>query len=71
MTVAPGTTVVWTNGDATGHTVTADNGAFDSGNLDQGATFKFTFNQPGAYAYYCRYHGGPGGQGMSGQVIVK
>jgi predicted lipoprotein with Yx(FWY)xxD motif/plastocyanin len=71
LTVAPGTTVVWTNQDSAGHTVTADNSAFDSGNLNQGATFKFTFTQPGTYAYYCRYHGGPGGQGMAGQVIVK
>ena len=59
LTVAPGTTVVWKNGDSAAHTVTADNDAFDSGNLDQGATFKFTFTQPGTYAYYCSYHGGP------------
>jgi predicted lipoprotein with Yx(FWY)xxD motif/plastocyanin len=71
LTVAPGTTVEWTNQDSAGHTVTADNSAFDSGNMNQGATFKFTFTQPGTYAYYCRYHGGPGGQGMAGQIIVE
>ena len=38
LTVAPGTTVVWKNGDSVAHTVTADNGAFDSGNMEQGAT---------------------------------
>ncbi len=71
LAVAPGTTVEWLNNDSTAHTVTADNGAFDSGNLNQGASFKFTFAKAGTYAYYCRYHGGPGGQGMSGQIIVK
>ncbi len=71
LTVAPGTTVEWQNQDSTAHTVTADNGAFDSGNLNQGAAFKFTFAKAGTYAYYCRYHGGPGGVGMSGQIVVK
>lgn len=71
LSVAPGTTVVWQNNDSAAHTVTADNGSFDSGNMDQGATFKFTFAKTGTYAYYCRYHGGPGGQGMSGQIVVK
>jgi predicted lipoprotein with Yx(FWY)xxD motif/plastocyanin len=71
LTVAPGTTVVWKNPDSMAHTVTADNGAFDSGNMNQGDGFKFTFTQPGTYAYYCRYHGGPGGQGMAGEIVVK
>ncbi len=71
LTVGPGTTVEWQNDDSAAHTVTADNGAFDSGNLNQGASFKFTFAKAGTYAYYCRYHGGPGGTGMSGQIIVK
>jgi plastocyanin len=71
LTVAPGTTVEWQNDDSTAHTVTADNGSFNSGNMNQGATFKFTFARAGTYAYYCRYHGGPGGQGMAGQVVVK
>jgi plastocyanin len=71
LTVTAGTTVEWHNDDSTAHTVTADNGSFDSGNLGQGATYRFTFAKAGTYAYYCRYHGGPGGQGMSGQIVVK
>ena len=71
LTVAVGTTVTWTNEDTTAHTVTADNGTFDSKNMDQGATFSFTFTQAGTFAYYCTYHGGPGGKGMSGTVIVQ
>ena len=71
LTVAPGTTVVWTNSDSAAHTVTADDGSFDSGNLNQGATFKFTFSKAGTFAYFCMYHGGKGGVGMAGQIIVK
>jgi predicted lipoprotein with Yx(FWY)xxD motif/plastocyanin len=71
LTVAPGTTVVWTNGDSAAHTVTADDGSFESGNLNHGATFKFTFSKAGTFAYYCTYHGGKGGVGMAGQIIVK
>ena len=41
-------------------------GVFD-GPLDgQGATFEFTFDEPGAYAYYCDVH-----VGMVGEVIVN
>ena len=29
-----------------------------------------TFTTPGAYAYFCPIHGGPGGRGMSGVVFV-
>jgi plastocyanin len=29
-----------------------------------------TFAAPGAYAYFCPIHGGPGGRGMSGVVFV-
>jgi predicted lipoprotein with Yx(FWY)xxD motif/plastocyanin len=71
LTVAPGTTVVWMNSDSAAHTVTADDGSFDSGNLNQGATFKFTFSKAGTFAFYCMYHGGKGGVGMAGQIIVK
>lgn len=71
LNVTAGSTVVWTNNDGIAHTVSADDGSFDSGNMNQGATFKFTFTKAGTYAYYCKYHGGPGGKGMAGEVIVK
>ena len=70
MTVPVGTTVVWTNMGMMQHTVTSDNGLFDSGPLNPGATFMFTFSTPGSYPYYCRFHGGPGGTGMSGMIMV-
>lgn len=70
VTVSPGTTVVWVNRDPFDHTVTADDGSFNSGLILPGGVFRFTFQRPGRYAYYCVPHGGPGGVGMSGVVIV-
>jgi predicted lipoprotein with Yx(FWY)xxD motif/plastocyanin len=71
LTVPVGTTVVWQNEDTDVHTVTADDGAFDSGNMANGAEFSFTFTQAGTYPYYCAPHGAPGGQGMAGTIIVQ
>ena len=59
-------TVVWTNDDSMPHTVTATNKLFDSGNMNQGSTFSFTFTTPGTYTYGCSYH-----SWMKGTVIVK
>lgn len=70
LQIAAGTTVTWTNNDSAGHTVTADNGTFDSGTLRKGDKFSFTFNEAGTFAYYCRPHGGKGGQGMAAVITV-
>lgn len=70
LTVPVGTTVVWMNNDTMAHTVTADDQSFDSGNLNSGDSFKFTFTKAGTYAYHCKYHGAPNGVGMSGQIVV-
>jgi len=56
LTVQVGDTVTWTNADDRPHTVTSQDGAFDSGNLDEGGTFSFTFTAAGTYAYLCEYH---------------
>jgi plastocyanin len=69
--IAPGQTVVWKNPDTDTHTVTTDDGTtFDSGDVATGGQFSFEFDAPGAYSYYCQYHGGPGGEGMSGVIVV-
>jgi plastocyanin len=69
-----GTTVTWRNVDQLGeaHTVTADQAwQFQSSDwLEPGESYQFTFTERGQYAYYCQAHGGPGGQGMSGVIIV-
>jgi len=56
ITVAPGTTVTWTNGGPSPHTTTADDGTWDSGTLQQGEDFSFTFDEPGTYTYHCSIH---------------
>ncbi|MGH2661199.1 MAG: PLDc N-terminal domain-containing protein [Actinomycetota bacterium] len=68
--IAVGTTVTFVNEGNNPHTVTADDGSFDSGNLDPGDSFTATFDEPGRQPYACRYHGAPGGFGMSGTVLV-
>jgi plastocyanin len=65
-----GDTVVWTQPGARVHTVTADDGSFDSGNLAAGQSFSRTFTTPGTIRYYCKIHGAPGGIGMSGVITV-
>jgi plastocyanin len=70
LTVKVGTTVVWTSEDNVPHTVTADDGSFDSGNLKKGDSFSFTFTKAGTFPYYCAYHGTAGGGGMSGTITV-
>jgi plastocyanin len=54
--VDAGTTVTWTNNDQVMHTVTADDGSFDSGDIAPGGTFSMTFNTPGTFSYHCKIH---------------
>jgi plastocyanin len=71
ITISTGTTVEWTQNGSLPHTVTADDGAFDSGTLQRGDTFQHTFDEPGRYPYHCELHGSAGGIGMAGVVIVE
>ncbi len=46
-------TVTWTNNDTVAHTVTSDTtGVFDSGAINAGAAFQFTFSQTGTFPYH-------------------
>ena len=63
--VPAGSTVTWTNTGAATHTVTADDGAFDSGQLKPGTNFSQTFTTPGTYTYHCEIH-----PQMTGTVVV-
>ncbi len=57
LSVAPGTTVTWTNKDSVAHTVTSDTSAWpDSGSVNTGQTFSFTFKKAGTYTYHCSIH---------------
>jgi plastocyanin len=67
LTVAPGTTVVWTNKDSVAHTVTSDAGAWRaSGNLATNKTFSHTFSKAGTFPYHCAIH-----PSMTARVIIS
>jgi plastocyanin len=59
-TVAPGTTIVVTNLDAlrmrVPHTLTANNGAFDTGVIKGDAVSFVAPTTPGIYNYHCEIH---------------
>lgn len=65
VVVAPGTRVTWKNSDSAPHTVTAEGGLFDSGNMKKGDVYSYVFTNKGEYPYYCRYH-----RRMIGKIIV-
>ncbi|MDN7026075.1 fasciclin [Methanoculleus sp. FWC-SCC1] len=71
MTVAPGTTVAWTNYDSVSHSVTSMTGLFDSGALETGESFTYTFTDPGTYAYGCRINQSLQDTRMPGRIIVS
>jgi amicyanin len=65
LTIAAGDTVTWTNEDAMIHTATSVNGAFDSGDLEEGESYSLTFTTPGTYDYLCTPH-----PTMTGRIVV-
>jgi plastocyanin len=71
LTVPVGTTVVWVNDEQAKHTATADDELFDTGDQRLGDSYSYTFTEPGAYPYFCRYHGDVGGVGMAGVIVVE
>ncbi|MEA2517751.1 MAG: hypothetical protein QOG16_1589 [Actinomycetota bacterium] len=56
LSVGVGDTVVWTNTGSTDHTVTSDDGAFDSGPIAPGSTWQYTFDEVGEFPYHCDPH---------------
>jgi len=67
ITVAPGTTVHWTNRDDIPHTVVSDDKtSFKSKVLDTDEQFSYTFTKPGTYSYFCSIH-----PHMTGKVVVQ
>ena len=53
IAVAVGGTVTWTNNDSTTHTSVANGGAWNSGAIAPGGTFKMTFASAGSFPYHC------------------
>jgi plastocyanin len=64
--VLPGDSVQWTNDSERTHTVTANDGSFDSGELGGGVTFTEAFTDLGPHPYHCTIH-----LGMTGEVDVR
>ncbi len=63
VTISQGSTVTWTNQDDVGHTVKF---AFEeSGFLEKGETYSYTFNNKGNFDYECGPH-----PFMKGKVVV-
>jgi plastocyanin len=56
LDITAGTTVVWTNADDVPHTVTAEDGRFDSGPLSRGERWSIRFDRAGSYAFRCEPH---------------
>jgi plastocyanin len=81
LSVDAGATVTWTNEDPGAHTVTSGtveqdatgaaatsaDGTFASGQLENGKTFSFSFDEPGTYAYFCEIHPAT----MRGEIQVR
>lgn len=65
ITVPVGTTVIVRNDDSAGHTLTADDGSFDSGRIDGGSTGEVTFTAAGTFTFHCEVH-----PSMSGTITV-
>ncbi len=67
LTVKMGDTVVWTNKDSAGHTVTSDSGnELNSGTLSNGQSYSHTFNTAGTFEYHCAPH-----PFMKAKIIVE
>lgn len=64
MTVAPGTTVTWTNLDGSNHNVMVD--GQQSGRMNMNATWSHTFNEAGTFEYTCFMH-----PRMKGTITVE
>lgn len=57
LTAAPGATVSVIDGDGEPHTVTADDGSFDTGSFDGSAPGTFVApTEPGTYPIHCTIH---------------
>jgi plastocyanin len=63
--VTSGGMVTWKNNDNEDHTVTANDGSFESGHITPGSTYSKVFTTTGTYLYHCSLH-----PEMTGTVVV-
>jgi plastocyanin len=69
LVVTVGTTVTFTNKDNANHTVTSNNGIFDSGTIKSGNNYTYTFNTAGTFYFFCNYHSTNSAE--QGAILVK
>ena len=67
VTINMGDTVEW-QGVFADHPLVSVDGLWPTNFTD--TTFSHTFLEAGYYRFHCAIHGGPGGQGMDGVVLV-
>lgn len=56
ITITQGQSIRFVNSDDVGHTVTAEDGSFDSKMLDKNKSWTHKFDKAGTYKYYCTVH---------------
>ena len=61
LTVKAGDSVVWVNKDMFPHTATSTSDAFDSGQIEAGASWTFRAATTGEFPYVCSLHPTMGG----------
>lgn len=66
VTISAGTAVTWTNKENATHSVTSDDGIFESGDMEMNDSYTFTFVTAGTYKYHCSYH-----TAIKGRVEVR
>jgi len=57
FSVKAGDTIIFANADSAPHTATAEDGAFDTGQIDPGQSVQVTI-PAGTHPYFCRFHPG-------------
>lgn len=63
---------IWPSGSVQHNVTPDDTEPVTSGPLANGPNeYRYTFGTAGTFDYFCANHGGPGGTGMSGTVIVQ
>jgi plastocyanin len=66
LIVPVGTTVLWINRDPVTQDVVSDSGLFNSGNLSNGDSYNYTFNQTGSFTYHSSTH-----PSLKGTIVVS
>src|SRR5690349_7557383 len=56
VTIQEGGKVIWVNRDSAPHTATADDGSFDTGEIEEGKLKSETFKEAGEFTYFCSVH---------------